>query len=255
MNKPLNVYVIGDTQVRAGDRNPLIPVGWDIINTSPDVVVHLGDHHDFPSLSNYDLGKHSFDDRCYVRDVEAGNDAFREFWAIMQQGFNRNPKWNPKFVFLEGNHENRRHKAKDTGPRGYLQLLDLYRPDYNNWNVVSPFLQPYIINGVAFIHYVPNEFSDRPIGSAKLALSKRHTSFVAGHKQILDQDEQQKLDGGKIMGLIMGACYFHDEEYRGPTNQGHFRGIAYLRNLINGTWEAEYRNLESLDKKYGKPNG
>ena len=245
-----NIYVIGDTQVKPGVKNPLICVAWDIIETKPDYVVHLGDHFDFPSLSAYDKGKISFHSHRYLQDVEAGNKAFEEFWSIIELGRMEDKKWDCQFVFCEGNHEYRRTKALDTGPTEFQGLLDLSQPDYTHWDKVLPFLKPFELNGVLFVHYISNEFTSRPISTARAALSRRHKSFVSGHKQVLDYAEETTIDGRRIMGLIMGACYFHDEEYKGFQSNHHFRGTTYLRNVKNGEWEMEVRNLRTLEKKY-----
>lgn len=250
MSTGKNIYVIADTQVKPGVKNPLVPVAWDIIKTLPDYVVHLGDHFDLPSLSSYDQGKHSFIDKCYIEDIEAGNLSFEEFWAIIEIGKLENPNWNCKFVYLEGNHCNRRTKALDSGPSAYLGLLERVAPDYTHWNMVMPFLKPYKIAGISFVHYLSNDFSGRAISSAQAGLNKKGQSFVVGHKQVLDYAEATGIDGSRRMGLIIGACYFHDEEYKGPQGNTHFRGTAYLRNCKNGEWEMEFRNLLTLAKKY-----
>jgi hypothetical protein len=246
----MNIYVIGDTQVRKGVKNPLVPVAWDIIHTLPDKVVHLGDHFDFPSLSNYDKGKISFQSKRYIDDVDAGNLSFEEFWSIIEIGKLENPDWECEFIYLNGNHCYRRDKALDEGPAQMSGLLDLYKPDFTHWHKVMPFLKPYVCNGIVFVHFLANEFSGRAISTASAGIKSRGSSFVAGHKQCLDTAEFCSVDGRRVMGLIMGACYFHEESYKGPQSNHHFRGTAYLRNCRNGEWEAEMRNLKTLDKKY-----
>ena len=67
--------VIPDTQVKPGV--PLDHLSWIgeyIVERKPDVVVHLGDHWDFPSLSAYDRGKKAMEGRRYTDDVDAGNE-------------------------------------------------------------------------------------------------------------------------------------------------------------------------------------
>lgn len=246
----IDVYVIPDTQQKKGVKNPLIAVAHDIINTLPKYVIHLGDHFDFPSLSAYDKGKVSFHSRRYMDDVDAGNLAFEEFWSIIEIGKLDNPQWKCKFIFLNGNHEYRREKAKDEGPSEMQGLLDLYRPDFTHWDKVLPFLKPFILNGIAFVHYVANEFSGRAVSTASAAIKKRGMSVIMGHKQVLDYAEMEGLNGKRIMGLQIGACYYHNENYKGPQSNGHFRGTAYLRNCKNGEFEMEIRNLKTLDKKY-----
>lgn len=250
MSKPLNIYVIGDTQVKLGVKNPLVAVAYDIVETLPDVVVHLGDHWDMPSLSSYDKGKHSFNSRCYKTDIIIGNEYMDEFWQIILKGSMKKPDWDCKFYFCMGNHEYRRNKALDTAPTEYIGMLKEYDFNLELWDKVNPFLKPMVINNVAFVHYVSNEFSGRAVSTASAGLVRRHQSFVAGHKQTLDYAEASTMDGRRIMGLIMGACYYHDEEYKGPQSNSHFRGVAYLRNVYKGEWEMEVRNLKTLDKKY-----
>jgi len=245
-----DAYVIGDTQVKPGVRNPLVAVAYDIIETRPTWIIHIGDHHDLPSLSPYDQGKHSFYDMDYVADIEAGNIAFEEFWGIIEIGKLQHPEWQPKFIFCEGNHENRRHKALDTAPKIYRRILEDHKPNYEGWDKVVPFLKPFELNGVNFVHYIANEFTGKPISTARTALSRKHKSFVCGHKQTLDYAEEPTLNGKRIMGLIIGACYYHQEKYKGPQGNNHFRGVAYLRNIYRGEWEMEIRHLLTLAEKY-----
>lgn len=244
-----NIYVIGDTQVKPKVPNPLIPVAWDIIETRPDYVIHLGDHFDMPSLSQYDKGKVTFYSRRYVDDINAGNQAFAEFWDIITIGKEEYPEWKCKFIFLKGNHEDRIRKAMETASTEYQGLLDLHQPNYEGWDEVLPFLKPKKINGVHFVHYVSNDFTGRAISTASAALTRKGSSFVAGHKQVLDYAERTNLSGKRIMGLIMGACYFHNEDYKGEQGNSHFRGVAYLRNVCQGEWEMEVRNLKTLAER------
>ena len=68
--------VIPDTQIKPGV--PLEHLSWIgryIVKRKPDVIVHLGDHYDFPSLSYYDRGKLSFEGRRYKADIRAGHEA------------------------------------------------------------------------------------------------------------------------------------------------------------------------------------
>jgi len=246
----MNVYVIGDTQMKRGVKNALEPVAWDIVESQPDYVIHMGDHFDMPSLSAYDKDKVSFHSRRYIDDINVGNQALYEFWSIISFGEEVYPDWECKFIMLKGNHEHRIHKAIEYGPSEFQGLLELHQPDYIYWDGVYDFLRPFTLNGVCFVHYLSNEFSSKAIGTAKLGLSRKHNSFVCGHKQVLDYAEEQTIGGKRIMGLIIGACYFHAEEYKGHQNNGHFRGTALLRNVYDGQWEMEIRNLNTLDRKY-----
>ena len=77
MGEPRTHLIIPDTQAKPGV--PMDHLGWIgeyIVERKPDVIVHLGDHADMPSLSSYDVGKRVFEGRRYVADIEAANAAF-----------------------------------------------------------------------------------------------------------------------------------------------------------------------------------
>jgi hypothetical protein len=120
------------------------------VATKPDVIIHLGDHWDMPSLSSYDVGKKSFEGRRYVNDIEAGNMAMEAFMhpirteqRRLREGKRRT--WKPRMVFLLGNHEYRIERAIESDAKldGLMSYNDFF---LDNWEVV-PFLEPIIIDG------------------------------------------------------------------------------------------------------------
>jgi hypothetical protein len=67
--------IIPDTQAKLGvPTDHLRWIGEYIVERKPDVVIHLGDHADMPSLSSYDVGKRDFEGRRYADDIEASAD-------------------------------------------------------------------------------------------------------------------------------------------------------------------------------------
>ena len=74
--------VLPDTQVKPNQSvDHLRWAGKYALEKRPDVIVHIGDHWDMPSLSTYDVGKKGFEGRKYIDDIEAGirgMDAFFE---------------------------------------------------------------------------------------------------------------------------------------------------------------------------------
>jgi hypothetical protein len=78
----MKILVIPDTQVAPGsDTRHLKWAGKYAAEKKPDIIVHIGDHWDMPSLSIYDVGKKSFEGRQYTKDIEAGNVGMDEFMA------------------------------------------------------------------------------------------------------------------------------------------------------------------------------
>ena len=125
--------VIPDTQAKEGvPTDHLEWIGQYIVDRKPDVVVHLGDHADMPSLSSYDRGKAGFEGRRYWKDIKAANEAF----DILNRGIDENNaklrkhkmrQWHPEKHILLGNHEDRIARAVENQAelQGALSTDDL----------------------------------------------------------------------------------------------------------------------------------
>ena len=147
--------VISDTQVKPGVRTKhLKNAGKYAADKKPDVIVHIGDHWDMPSLSSYDKGKTGYEGRRYVKDIQAGNDALTEFMKPIYEEQKRMRKakkkvWRTRLIFTIGNHEERIMSAveNDAMLEGLIGYQD-FNLETHGWEV-HPFLQPVIVDGVA----------------------------------------------------------------------------------------------------------
>jgi len=242
------IYVIPDTQVKPGVKNPLIPIAHHICDIKPRYVIHGGDHWDFPSLSRYDKGKKSHRTKSYLKDMRAGNKAMDEFWDIL------NKKWAKhqeecEFILHQGNHEERRVRAIQYGPDELLELIEECDYNHKGWNKVVKFLEVNIVEGIHFTHYFANLNSAYPIGSAAQLIKKKLSSCLAFHKQGFDYAEQTAEEGRLIQCMIVGSCYFHDENYKNHNNH-HWRGVVVLTNVRNGMYDFARYSLTELERYY-----
>ena len=240
MAKYYRHLIIPDTQVRPGvPTNHLTWANKAIRDYKPDVVIHLGDHWDMPSLSSYDrAGGTAVEGRRYTKDIDVGNKA----WDVL---FHRIPKSIRK-VFLTGNHEDRisRAVANDAKLEGALSLDHLETGDFE----VYPFLEPVWIHGICYAHYFANTHSGRAIGGQpSTMLAKIGDSFVQGHRQGLEYGTRMYPTGKVRHGLVAGSFYQHDEEYRGAQGRtaNHWTGIVVLNGVRNGDY-----GLMPLDMRY-----
>lgn len=247
------IYLIGDTQLKEGVKNPLKLIAKHICDIKPKQVVHLGDHWDLPSLSLYDKGKKSHRAKTYMKDVVAGNLAMEEFWQVIKKQW-KNFDTECEWTILQGNHEDRRRRALEFGPDELVDLMEQLQFDYTHWTRVIPFLEVVTIRGIEFSHYFQNEGSARPIGTSRQLLTKRHVSSIAGHKQGFEYSEMLKGKDETIQAIIMGSSYYHDESYKTHTNH-HWRGTVILYNIDskNGFDYSRY-SLEILESIYEKQN-
>ena len=249
---------IPDTQ--DGPGRPKEHLGWVghyIVDKQPDVVVMGGDFATMDSLSSYDKKSgRAFEGRRYKADIKSAREAMaalllplREYqnWTVSSH----KPRYEPRLVMTLGNHEDRITRAINDDPHtleGVISLADL---EYERlgWEVY-PFLEPVVIDGVAYCHYFVSGSMGRPISSARALLTKKHMSCIAGHQQGRDVATSEKADGSRITAIIAGSFYQHDEDYLGPQANKHWRGVVMLHEVNNGQFDEMFVSLDYLRRKY-----
>lgn len=246
--------VIPDTQVKPGV--PLDHLTWAgeyAAQKRPDRIIHIGDHWDMSSLSSYDVGRKAFEGRTYKADIEAGNEGMAMFMKpilreIHNARKNHKTRWEPTFHFFIGNHEDRITRAIDLDRKldGLIGFKDF---NLEHWNVY-PYLQPVILDSVAFCHYFVSGLLGRPVTSARALLTKKHMSCVMGHVQKRDIAYDYTADGRQITGIFSGTYYQHDEVYLTPQGNKHWRGIWMLHGVENGSFDEMPVALGYLRGKY-----
>ena len=245
--------VIPDTQVKPGvPTDHLRWIGQYILDRKPDVIVHLGDHWDMPSLSSYDRGKKAMEGRRYVEDVRAGNEAFA-LLDIPTATHNARLKpgeapYSPRKVLLRGNHEDRITRAAQDNAQleGAVTLDDLNSP---GWEVYD-FLVPVEIDGVTYAHYFYNHNTGRALGGmVATRLKTLGFSFTQGHQQGLDI-AMRPVGRRMQYGLVAGSCYLAEEDYRGPQAQAHWRGVVMKHEVSEGSYDPMLVSLSYLCLRY-----
>jgi hypothetical protein len=249
--------VIPDTQVKPGHSTDyLTRIGKYIVEKKPDVVICIGDFADMPSLSSYDVGKKTFEGRRYKLDIQAAHDGMEALLSPIKD-YNRRAERNhearykPRMVLTLGNHEDRINRAVNDDAKldGTIGIQDLRYEEFG-WEVY-PFLQPVVIDGVAYCHYFTSGLLGRPCVSAVAQLTKKHMSCIAGHQQGMQISTGHRADGTRLTSVIAGSCYEHNEDYMGPQGNKHWRGILMLHEVDNGEFDLMPVSLGYLSKKYG----
>ncbi len=232
-------------------------LGEYICDLRPDVIVHLGDHFDMPSLSSYDKGTAAIEGKRVVEDMQAGIDGMAIITNPLKQlqarqRENKKRPYTPRMVFLCGNHEQRLARYINSNPelQGLLSYDDfLLKQD--GWEVYD-FLEIVNIDGILFSHYFANPMSGRPYtGKAASLIQRIGKSFVQGHRQELDFSCRELCDGTKQIGIIAGAFYQHDEGYKGYQGNKHWRGVVVLNEVKDGWGDSMFISLDYLKRKYG----
>jgi hypothetical protein len=250
MSKRLSIAVIPDTQVRPGVRTDHLEwAGKYIAEKRPDVVVHLGDHWDMPSLSSYDKGKASAEGRRVMKDIDAGNGALASLTHAITSGGHL-----PRLVMLRGNHEDRLTRYLNDNAELEGAFDGAFCDERLGWEVV-PFLQPIEIGGIMFCHYFPRSSdgnvsqTKRGAPSARAQLLREMQSCVSGHRQGIDLAVHTN---GKrlIRSIIAGSFYQHSEGYLSPQGNHHWRGILMLHEVQGGNFSLLEVSLDYLKRRY-----
>lgn len=250
--KPRMHILIPDTQCKPGvPLNHMLWAGDYVGSKMPDVVIHIGDNHDMPSLSSYDRGTKAAEGRRYNEDIAAGNLGIELFMRAMNDASKKHPQWDPRLVFTLGNHEERimRHVNYNPTMAGQIGYQDLAWKKHG-WEVI-PFLHPIKIDGIAYCHYFVAKGTGKPLGgNIHTRLKQIGFSFTMGHQQGKDSAERYLQDGTAQRGLVAGSYYIHHEDYLGPQGNVHWRGIIVKNEVHNGNYDLLEVSIDFLRRRY-----
>jgi hypothetical protein len=255
------ILVIPDSHATPHFNNTRFDIlGKFILDTKPDIIVNIGDMADMSSLCSYDKGKKSFEGRRYKKDVEAVIDAQTRLFAPLkahneQHKKNKKKQYKPSLYLTIGNHEQRINRAVESQPEleGTISIEDLKYEEFG-WTVI-PFLEPLVIESIAFSHYFIGGVMGRAISGEHPAYSlitKQLQSCIQGHSHLRDFCERTTADGRRIMGLTVG-CYLdtdQKEAYAGEANKMWWKGVVILNDVHNGQFEPEFVSIKQLRERY-----
>ena len=244
--------IIPDTQVKPGV--PLQHLTWAgdyLVDKRPDVVVHLGDHWDMPSLSSYDRGMQAAEGRTYADDVAAGNMGMQMLLAPLRayQKTKEGKNYKPRLVFLMGNHCERIKRHINANPHldGKIGYKDL---DLSDWEV-HDFLEVVEINGIRYSHYFAQMNTGKAHSAqAGLRLQKLGFSFTMGHQQGKQSAERFLNDGTGQRAMIAGSFYLHQEDYKGHQGNHHWNGVILKHEVKDGNYDLLEVSTAYLERRY-----
>lgn len=244
--------VIPDCQVKPGiDLTYLTCIGKYIAEKKPDVIVCIGDFADMESLGVFDIGKKAFEGRRYKKDIESAKAGMEALMAPIIAEMTEDELWKPEMHLTLGNHEERILRAINSDPKmdGTISLDDLEYAKHG-WKV-HEFLVPVEVDGIVYAHYFTSGAMGRPVSSARALVNKKHQSTIMGHAQNWEIHREVRGDGTPIMGMFVGACYEHDEDYLGPQGNSYGRQIWVLHEVKgDGSYLPKPVSLGHLKRKY-----
>ena len=226
-----------------------------IVDYKPDVIVHLGDHWDMPSLNGH-ARVSEMEGQRVAEDINVGAEALARLTApalaeASRRVVKHRKRWWPEMHFLLGNHEDRITRAVKDNPKleGILSI-PVWAIQSAGFNP-HDFLEIVEIDGISYSHYFANTHSGRPVGgSIDNRLNRIGRSFVQGHEQGFLYGVRQFPGDVTRHGLVAGSFYLHDESYRGLQSNGEWRGIIVLNEVHDGKYDIMPLSMEYLRRKY-----
>jgi len=251
-------FIIPDTQVKTGvPTDHLTAAGNYIVDKRPDVIIHLGDHFDMESLSAYDRGTKKAEGRRYSEDIDAGRKGMAKLMKPIlslqrKQARQKIKQYKPELVFLIGNHEERIERHINANPElaGAIGYQDFKLEQYG-WKVAD-FREIITIDGVHYSHYFYNQNTGRPLGGQNLEtrLNTLGFSFTMGHQQGLKTAIKPLNNGRTLRGIAAGSFYQHDEDYKGPQGNNHWRGCLYKHEVQDGNYDIMELSMRYLLRQW-----
>lgn len=243
----MDVILVSDTQVKPDENlSHIDALAHLTADLKPDVVAIIGDWWDFPSLSQWDTKTIYAESQRYRADCDAGNEAKDRFMSIIK----RQKKKLPRFIFTEGNHEDRVKRYVDKRPELHGSMSFEKDCDLKGWEHYG-FTEMVELGGVWFSHYHYNPMTGKPFsGNPETMIKNIGYSFVMGHQQRFAYARRDLGNGEVKTGLIAGAYYPHDERYKGPQGNHHWRGVVHLKGVDKGYYDFEKISIERILNAY-----
>lgn len=262
---PMKHMMIPDTQIKPGV--PLYHLEWMgqyIVDNPPDRLIMIGDWYDLPSLSSYDRGKKAFEGRRLMADIDAGHRALELLEAPLEKRNATLRKTKHAQLKIDkhvtwGNHEDRANRvAQDMPELDGLVGVHIFDEFWQarGWTT-HQFTEVVDLDGIWYSHCFLTELTGRALGCmASTMLQKVGHTMTQGHRQTYEI--AARYIGGKMQrALIAGACYLHDEEYKGPTRADsersanyHWRGCVYKHDVADGEYSLMELPLDYLCRRY-----
>jgi hypothetical protein len=242
--------IIPDVQIKPRSKTEHLKwAGEAILAYRPEIIVCMGDFWDLPSLNSHaSAGSSELEGARYQEDISAGNVAFRLLDSYLKRS--RSKTWQPRKIFLEGNHENRANRIAKNDPK-WSGIIGSHNCETLDWER-HRFLKIVEIDGIKYCHYFANPFSGKPIGGTIVnRLNSIGASFVQGHQQGFLYASKQYPDHVKH-GLVAGRFYLDHEGYRpDDVQKSEWSGIVVLNGVRRGDYDLMPLRMDYLRRKFG----
>lgn len=247
---------IPDTQVREGvPIDHIKALGNYILEKRFEKIIIAGDWWDMPSMSSYNSAREQERQRL-KDDIASGNRALQALWKPLDRWnagakSRKHKQFHPEKHFLFGNHEERLLRFVDDNPK-VEGIIGFHLLNVNDFGMkLHRFKEILRLDGIDYCHYFYHPKTGRPYsGMIESRLKNIAHSFTQGHDQEFAYGERQLPSGEIHHGLVAGAFYMHDESYKGPQGNAHWRGVVVKNEVHDGTYDIMKVSINFLLSRY-----
>jgi len=253
--------VIGDSHVddeQDLDRFDLL--SKFIIDQQPEFIISIGDFLTLNCLSAWDRNKRkNMEGRRYHKEIDAGNRALDLLMGRIEK-YNKKRKkdrkkqYNPEWVFIEGNHEERLTRYLETDPTfdgtvGIEKDLKLKERGFT----FIPYREYHYIDDVGFTHIPFNKIA--PISGVDItrkaqAVGVKSTVFGHTHEQHLSHVHKEGMP--HLQDTYNCGCFFDKkEDYVHGRVTNYWRGVTIIDIWKEGRFDVDAWSMGRLERAYG----
>lgn len=258
----MKVLTVGDCHVTNDqDLSRFDLLGKLIVDQQPEVIVIMGDFLTFNCLSFWDRDKRKkMEGQRYILELNAGNEALDRM-LFPKNTYNNQLKkkkkrlYEPRIIYLEGNHEDRLERYLDTDPTfdGMVGVRKDLRLDERGIEFI-PYREYINIKGVDFTH-IPfgkaKEIGGLDITRKAQAVTVR--SCVFAHTHELHVGNCHKRGQDHLQQVINVGCFFEvPEDYVKGRMTNYWKGLVLLHIYKDERFDIETFSIGRMRRMYGQ---
>jgi hypothetical protein len=224
-----------------------------ILDRKPSTILLGGDFADMLCLNSFDSNlKAAIEGRKYKLEVDTVNLALDELLSFKK----KDKSYNPRLVFIEGNHCNRISRYIEQNPtlEGIIGVKESFRLEERGFEFI-PYKKFINIQDVLFTH-VPLNNAGQPI-SSKFAVHKvgevTSKSMVFFHSHTVALASTFRHGDKEPIQIFNGGCFFENQEpghYADDNPRANEKCISILTIYKPGRFDIEQISLERLKEQY-----
>lgn len=199
-----------------------------IVAEKPRSIIFGGDFTSLDSMSTYDPQPRF----TLKEDMEAVKYAYDLIFGPMmrwnaRQASHRHKTYQPRTVFLEGNHEERERRLRKQDPSRYASLLDVqgmiaprqyWQETYEYGDIVN-------VNGINYTHCPLNKMG-RPMGYTTAA-RQTNGHLIYGHTHEMRMTPVPQVDISNSVRMILNAPAYLEQDSKEHYNEKSTTGWVY----------------------------